>query len=146
MSRGFTLVELLASLLIVSVTMLGVMTASVGAARTARLQQLGPNYSEAVGCAQQHLEQYRNSVAADDTTIASSATGQWQAGFPISGCTGIHKASIRYQTGSPPVTPTRMWCLRPEECDGAAGVDCYSMHVRVCWNGQACPTALSACS
>jgi prepilin-type N-terminal cleavage/methylation domain-containing protein len=146
MGRGFSLIELLTSVLIITVAILGTMTASVGAGRIARLRGEGPDYTEAVGCAQESLEWYRNAVAADDTRLKTDATGLWKAGTALSSC-GSGTESIQFEPGSPPVTPAHVWCLQPQDCDLVNGAgDCYSMQVRVCWDGDTCPSPGTPCT
>ncbi len=144
-AKGFTLAELMISVAVVTVALLGTVTATVAAARMARTYT-GPDFQEATACAQQETESYRDRVAADDTTLSNPVgLGTWQAGQPLSNCGLSGTESIEFKPGRPAVTPATRVCRVARECDGLVGNDCYAILVRVCWNGQICPAVGSAC-
>lgn len=133
---GFTLVEVMAASMIAAVVAGGTMAAFVAAARMSRAQN-SPAFAEASGYAQETLERFRNSIAADSPWPADEADGLWRSDpLPATGGT----QSILDMGGVP---ARRCYRVTPEDCDGAAGPpDCYAVDVKMCWKdvtGCPCP-------
>ena len=144
--KGFTVMEVLVASIIGSVVAGGTLMAFVAAAKMTD-RQSNPATEEAMDYAQQVLEQLRNAVDVNprpNATFAALAGLGWiDALFPVPpGQAGTE--TIQNMSGSPPVSPKRKFCVKPQTCGGAVG-DCYSVLVKVCWNGTTCPANGSAC-
>lgn len=131
---AFTLVEIIIASLITAVVVGGTMAAFIAAARMTHAQN-GPLYAEAMNCAQQKLERFRNRVAQDDPFLQANAGLGWQIDNGVDDLTDCGSGSESLQTRA----PQRRFCVRGEDCDGAPGLDCFAVLVRVCWDGTACP-------
>lgn len=146
-TEGYTILEMLIASLIAAIVSGGTLMAFVTAARINR-SQVSPETAEANLFGQQTLEGFYNRVAADDTFFSALTLQQWQDdALPAGGGT----ESIRTMGAA------RRYCVIPQDCDadgilaGAGAppeVDCYSVQVRVCWDGAvatACPIVGTAC-
>ena len=137
--HGFTFVEVLFASLIGSVVAGGTFMAFVTAARIVRQQGSG-SFVEATSLAQETIEGFRNQIGAQanpaDLPWPGANVGTWQQGAPVPVSSGLSGA-------------TRVYCVFQADCNGDGdtddvplGGDCYAVHVKVCWDGTVCPTAL----
>ena len=138
--RGFTLIEVIIASLITSVVAAGTFMAFVAAARMTRVQN-NPQNAEAADYAQQTIERFRSNIACSPPWFDASCNFIGQAKWQDDLLPG--NAGTDSIVNTP--TPGRRYCVKPAPLVDCAAGDCYSIQVKVCWNGTACPAADSAC-
>ena len=154
-AAGVTLIEVMIAALITSLVAAGTFTAFVASARMERAQN-NPQNAEAADYAQQTIERYRSNIACSPGGVVANSpwfdanctyTGPvvWQDdALPDQAGVGTGNRSLLNIPSNP--APARRYCVTPQDCDGDGTVgDCYSMQVRLCWNGTACPAVGAGC-
>ena len=143
-ARGFTLMEVVASSLVVSVVAVGTMMAFVTASRLSHRQNT-PDVIEAEGHAQELMETFRNHVATDDLTLMNDATASEAAQAASHGWVTDPAFVAGDESVSGLKSAKRCYRVTPGDCDGdgvktgalvngIAEADCYVVQVQVCWN------------
>ena len=143
--RGFTLIEVIIASLITSVVAAGTFMAFVAAARMNRVQN-NPQNAEAADYAQQTIERFRSNIACGGTWFDANCGQTLPVGWqddPLPAAAGAGNRSLLALPGA--VAPLRRYCVKPANPIDCAAGDCYSVQVKVCWNGTVCPAVGSAC-
>lgn len=132
MVRGFTLLELVAALVVMVLAIGGTLTAFLTADRVSQHHNQTA-YAEASGYAQQTAERFRNRIAADSPWRTGGLPSGWQDDAFAGQAPEPPSPSIRRQGA------TRRYRVTPQDCDRVGGVgDCYAIEVKVCWDDPAC--------
>jgi len=153
--QGFTLIEVMIASVITSLVAAGTFMAFVAAARMNR-EQNNPQNAEAAGYAQQTIERFRSRIACSPADIPASPwfDANCNATLPVGwqddplppGNPGAGSESLLNSPNNVAPNPLRRYCVTAADCDGDAAVgDCYSIQVRVCWDGIVCPAVGAAC-
>lgn len=147
-AAGFSLIEVMMASVITSLVAAGTFMSFVAAARMTQAKN-NPQNAEAADYAQQTIERFRSKIAckqpADptaqwfDANCAATLPVGWQDD-PLPGGGGTE--SILAIPGAP---PARRYCVSPTNPLDCAAGDCYTIQVRICWNGTACPAAGAPC-
>lgn len=135
--RGFTMIELLMAMVIMSISVGGILMARITSARMMRSQR-NVSFAEASGYAQQSAERNRNDIACDNGAWFDAACDINAVGLP--GWTPDPMpagGSESLMTLDPAARRCRRVVPAPGGTCGAA--DCVQVDVVVCWNGTVCP-------
>ncbi len=139
-SKGFTLIEVLISSVIATTVAGGTMMAFVTAARIVGRGDSAAML-EASALAGDMLEDIRNQVAADSTWFADRVNLGW--------CDAPLPPSTSTESVLGPPDAERRYRVVRVDCTGDGDTndpqDCFSVDVRVCWNGTECPDAGAGC-
>jgi prepilin-type N-terminal cleavage/methylation domain-containing protein len=135
--RGYTMLEILFSTVIISVVMGGILSARLTAGQIQRSQR-NVSFAEASGYAQQTAERFHNDMACDNAALFDAncdvdapALPGWTADpMPGGGSESIMT-----------IDPAARRCWRMLEAPpGTCGAaECIQVEVKVCWNGTVCP-------